>query len=272
MRAIAAAAVFAAVVMAAHADAQQTVQRSRFLEAERAVYLARMSAQRGDLAGTVQHYSTAVSLAATSAPVGLNLSKLFIAEEPLPSIGRRLVYYEIMLLQETLAQPDPSMPPDTASPGRDWRAETRHAAYIRPQAVLENLRRDYGKMAWIEPSNPTWPYLEAVALAADRNYRAAFQKCREAAQRPGGEESVRRKARSLAKHIKPAALAQERMKEEDQRAYQEYVESGAQALDFAIVSAQVSANQARMSGDIARADMWERRYQDLSRQREQIGR
>ena len=72
--------------------------------------------------------------------------------------------------------------------------------------------------------------------------------------------------------IKPAALAQEHMKEEDQRAYREYVQSGAQALDFAMVSAQASAADARKNGDMARSDMWERRFEDLRRERERMGR
>ncbi|QEX22478.1 hypothetical protein FRZ61_24100 [Hypericibacter adhaerens] len=241
-----------ATVTAAKADTGQppVVQRSLYLEAERSVYLARASEQRGDTMSAAQQYMTAVSLVESTAPRDLNLSKLVLAGEPLPGIGRRMIYYELKLLQEMLAQPQPMM---------------------RPEGVLENLRLAYGKMEWLEPFNPAWPYLEAVALAADQDYRSAFQKCREAAQLPGGEESVREKARSLAEHIKPAALAQEQMKEADQQAYMEYVQSGAQALDFAMVSAQVSATEARNKGDTAEADMWDSRYQNLKKQRDQIG-
>jgi hypothetical protein len=74
----------------------------------------------------------------------------------------------------------------------------------------------------------------------------------------------------LAAHIKAGALEQEKMKEEDWAAYREYVESGAQALDFATVSARYSADDARRRGDRANADMWESRYRDLIRKRGQI--
>jgi hypothetical protein len=244
-----------AALIAASAQAQtggpQPVRRGQFLESERSIYFARVAEKRGDVASAAQEYTTAISLIEASAPRGLDLGKLVIAGEPLPSVGRRMVYFQIKLYLDQIASARPTM---------------------RPEAVLRDLRGTYGKMQWIEPDNPTWPYLEAVALAADQDYRAAFQKCREAAQSPGGEEAVREKARSLAMHIKPAALAQERMKEADQRAYEDYVRSGAQALDFAAVSAQTSAAEARRRGDQAQADMWERRYQDLKREREQIGR
>lgn len=235
---------------AAHSAEQQiSVDRSQYVEAERAVYLARAAEQRGDVMSAAEKYSRAISLVESTAPRQVNLSKLMLAGESLPSIGRRMLYYELKLLQEQLAEAHPMMSPD---------------------AVLKLISGNYAKMGAIEKNNPTWPYLEAVAYAANHDYRMAFQKCREAAQAPGGEESVRQKARSLAAHVKSAALEQEKMREEDQRAYEEYVQSGAQALDFAMVSAQVSANQARQGGDSARADMWERRYEDLRKERDQI--
>lgn len=235
---------------AAHSAEQQiSVDRSQYVEAERAVYLARAAEKRGDVMSAAEKYSRAISLVESTATRDVNLSKLMLAGESLPSIGRRSLYYELKLLQGQLAETHPMMSPDM---------------------VLRLISGSYAKMGAIEKYNPTWPYLEAVAYAANHDYRMAFQKCREAAQAPGGEESVRQKARTLAAHVKSAALEQEKMREEDQRAYEEYVHSGAQALDFAMVSAQVSVNQARQSGDSARADMWERRYADLRKEREQI--
>lgn len=250
--AVAAAAVGLTVaIVEAQPDQLSSVRRSDYLEAERAVYFARAAEQRGDSRTAAQEYSKAISLVQSRAPVTLNLTKLVLAGELLPSIGRRMIYYDIKLYYDLIAQQQPSM---------------------RPEFVLENLRLAYGKMTFIETNNATWPYLQAVALAADRNYRDAFQKCREAARLPEGDESIRKKARSLAIHIKSAALEQEKMRDGDIRAYREYVESGAQALDFAMVNARASAVDARNSGDVARADMWERRYAELQRRREQIGR
>lgn len=159
-----------------------------------------------------------------------------------------MIYYWIKLLRQELAKPEPT---------------------ISVEHCLKTLQSCYGKMAWIEKTNPTWPYLDAVAYAADGDYLWAFRKCHEAATAPGGEESVRQKARSLAAYIKQGALEQEKMREADREAYREYVESGAQALDFATVSARYSADDARRRGDRANADMWEGRYRDLVRKREQ---
>jgi hypothetical protein len=179
----------------------------------------------------------------------VDLSKVVICDEPVPNIGRRMIYYWMQVLRSEVGNPRPTM-------------SVEHC--------LKTLQSCYGKMAWIDKNNPTWPYLEAVASAAEGNYAAAFQKCQEAATSAGGEESVRRKARSLAAHIKPGMLAQQKMKEDDWAAYNEYVNSGAQALDFAAVSANYSAQDARHRGDHANADMWEKRYQDLVRERDQI--
>jgi hypothetical protein len=232
------------------AQAQSQVpDRSQYISAESAVYAARAAEKSGDSMNAANQYTTAISMIESTAPRELNLNKLLVAGEPVPSIGRRMVYYDIKVLNEQMAKQNPDM---------------------RIDALLEMLRGAYGKMAWIEKTNPTWPYLEAVSAAADGHYKEAFQKCREAAQAPGGEESVRQKAKSLAEHIKSGALAQEQMKEADQQAYEEYVHSGAQALDFAMVSARCSADSARKNGDMANADMWQSRYDDLKKQREQI--
>jgi hypothetical protein len=243
---------FAALFPArAQSEEATPVRRGLFIDAERSIYLARSAEKRGDIMTAAQEYTSAISLVQSNAPTSANQSKLVLDGEPLPSIGRRMISYDIRLYLDMVKQQRPLM---------------------RPETVLENLRGAYGKMAWIEKSNPTWPYLEAVALAANQDYRAAFQKCREAAELPGGEESIRQKARSLANHIKPAALAQEKMREDDQRAYQQYVESGAQALDFSALSARESAAQARKNGDMAAAEMWERRFSDLKKERERLGR
>jgi hypothetical protein len=234
--------------IAAAAPAEE-FDASSFTETRRFIYLARLAEKRGDVATAAQQYLTAISYLGSSAAANANLSKMVICDEPVPSIGRRMIYYWIKLLHQELAKSEPT---------------------ISVEHCLTTLRSGYGKMAWIEKTNPTWPYLEAVASAADGDYRAAFAKCREAATAAAGEESVRRKARSLAAHIKPGALEQEKMKEEDWAAYREYVESGAQALDFATVSARYSAEDARRRGDRANADMWESRYRDLIRKREQI--
>jgi hypothetical protein len=248
LKAIAAVIALTATMLVVKAQSQAP-DRSQFTESERAVYLARLAERKGEAMNAAQQYTTAISMLESNASPQLNLAKLSIAGEPVPSIGRRMVYWDIKLLNEQLAKPNPDMPPD---------------------AVLELLRGAYGKMAWIEKTNPTWPYLQAVSAAADGHYKEAFAKCREAAQAPSGEESVRQKAKSLAEHIKAGALAQEQMKEEDQRAYEEYVRSGAQALDFAMVSAHYSAESARKSGDSANADMWQSRYDSLRKQREEI--
>ena len=213
------------------------------------IYFARLAEKHGDVAGAAEHYLTAISFLESSPAANANLSKMVICDEPVPSIGRRMVYYWIKLLRQELAKPSPT---------------------ISVEHCLATLRSCYGKMAWIEKTNPTWPYLEAVASAADGDYLAAFRKCHEAATAPGGEESVRKKARSLAAHINSGALEQEQMREADWEAYRQYVESGAQALDFAAVSARYSADDARRRGDRANADMWETRYRDLVRKREQI--
>ncbi|MEY2486792.1 MAG: hypothetical protein QOH39_2440 [Verrucomicrobiota bacterium] len=244
---------FLACILAFNAPAAappaQPFDRSSLIETRRSIYFGRLAEKRGDVASAAERYLTAVSYLESSAPRDADLSKLVICDEPVPSIGRRMIYYWIKLLHQELAKSNPT---------------------ISVEHCLKTLRSCYAKMAWIEKGNPTWPYLEAVASAADGDYRAAFTKCREAATAAGGEESVRRKARSLAAHIKPGALEQEKMKEEDWAAYNEYVSSGAQALDFATVSARYSADDARRRGDHANADMWESRHRDLLRQREQI--
>jgi hypothetical protein len=213
----------------------QTLDRSSCLEAERMIYLARAAEKRGDVAGAAQNYMTAISYLTSSAPRDVNLGKVILCDEPVSSIGRRMVYYQIKLLRDEVGKPD---------------------SLIRQEDLLNN--------------DPTWKYLDAVASAADSDYRAAFQKCREAATTAGGDEAIRKKARSLAQHIKPGALEQEKMAYEDRAAYREYVESGAQALDFAMTSARCSADEATKRGDTAAASMWESRYEDLSRRRTQI--
>jgi hypothetical protein len=227
----------------------QTLDRSSCLEAERMIYLARTAEKRGDVAGAAHNYMTAISYLTSTAPRDVNLAKVVLCDEPVSSIGRRMVYYQIKLLRDEVGKPD---------------------AMIRQEDLFDNVRAAYGKMASIEKNNPTWKYLDAVASAADSDYRAAFQKCREAATTAGGDEAIRKKARSLARHIKPGALEQEKMAYEDRAAYREYVESGAQALDFAMTSARCSADEATKRGDTAAASMWERRYEDLSRRRAQI--
>lgn len=233
----------------ASAAPPSTFDGSSLTETRQSIYSARLAEKRGDIAEAAQQYLTAISYLESSAPRELDLSKLVICDEPVPSIGRRMIYYWITLLRREVATPRPT---------------------YSVEHCLTTLRSCYGKMAWIEKNNPTWPYLEAVASAADGNYLASYEKCREAATAGGGEESVRRKARSLALHIQSGAVAQQKMKEDDWSAYQEYVSSGAQALDFASVSARYSADDARRRGDHANADMWEKRYHDLVRQREQI--
>ena len=218
-------------------------------ESIRSILDARAAEKRGDTMSAAQGYLTAISLLESKAPQDMNLSKVVLADEPLPSIGRRMIYYQKKLLHEQLAKSHPDYSPDS---------------------IVKDLRGCYGKMQWIEPNNPTWKYLDGLASAADGDYKTGFRMCREAATAPGGEESVRQKARTLANHIKSGALEQEQMKEEDQRAYDEYVRSGAQALDFALVSTQTSAQTARQRGDTAGANMWQQRYDEIKKQREQI--
>jgi hypothetical protein len=225
------------------------IDRSSLIETVRSIYFARLAEKRGDLQSAAQNYLTAISYLESSAPRDVDLSKLVICDEPVPNIGRRMIYCWAELLRQQVANSQPSFSVDHC---------------------LKTLQSCYGKMAWIEKNSPTWPYLEAVAYAADGNYLAAFEKCRAAASAGGGEESVRRKARSLAEHIKPGMLAQQQMKEEDWAAYNEYVASGAQALDFASVSARYNADAARRRGDHANADRWEQTYHDLIRKREGI--
>lgn len=228
----------------------QGIDSSSLTETKRSIYLARQAEKRGDLQNAAQSYLTAISYLESSAlPRDLDLSKLIICDEPVANIGRRMIICWIQLVRQEVGDPHPS---------------------YSVEHCLKTLQSCYAKMAWIEKTNPTWPYLEAVATSADGNYLAAFQKCREAATAAGGDESVRRKARSLAEHIKPGALAQQNMKEQDWAAYNEYVSSGAQALDFATVSARYSADAARRRGDHANADMWETRYRDLVRRRGEI--
>ena len=229
--------------------AAQDLDASSLTETISSVYFARQAEKRGDAQGAAEFYLTAISYLESSAPRDLDLSKVVICDEPVPNIGRRMIYYWMQVFRSEVANPHPTM-------------SVEHC--------LKTLQSCYGKMAWIEKTNPTWPYLEAVASAAEGNYLAAFQKCQEAATSAGGEESVRKKARSLAVHIKPGMLAQQQMKEDDWAAYNEYVRSGAQALDFAMVSARYSAQDARHRGDNANADKWEKRYQDLVRERDQI--
>ena len=231
------------------AIASQELDASSLSETISSIYFARQAEKRGDAQSAAEFYLTAISYLESTAPRDLDLSKVVICDEPVPNIGRRMIYYWMQVLRSEVANPHPTM-------------SVEHC--------LKTLQSCYGKMAWVEKNNPTWPYLEAVASAAEGNYLAAFQKCQEAATCAGGEESVRRKARSLAVHIKPAMLAQQKMKEDDWTAYNEYVRSGAQALDFATVSARYSAQDARHRGDHANADMWEKRYQDLVRERDQI--
>lgn len=216
---------------------------------ENSIYWARAAERRGDVESAASSYQEAIVALVNGAPRGVDLSKVVLCGESAPSIGRRMLYWQIKFLEKELASKERTISLDY---------------------ILKNIQADYERMAWIEPKNPTWPYLVAVSYAADHNYRAAFAKCREAAQCPGGQESVRQKARSLARHIKSGALAQEAMKQSDQEAYAEYVRSGAQALDFAMVSARCSADEARKRGDQANADMWESRYHDYSRQRAQV--
>jgi hypothetical protein len=230
-------------------NAPTTLPLNLYGQCVRSILLARAAEKKGDTMSAAQNYGTAVSLFQSTAPRTVNEEKVIIADEPLPSIGRRMIYYRIKLLHEQLAKPQPD---------------------INPQSVVADLRRDYGKMAFIEPNDPTWKYLDALASSADGDYKTGFRLCRDAATSPGGEESVRQKARTLANHIKSGALEQEQMKEEDQAAYEEYVRSGAQALDFGMVSAQTSAQAARQRGDNASADMWQQRYEEMKRQREQI--
>lgn len=218
-------------------------------ESVRSVLEARSAEKRGDTIAAANAYRTAISLLQSTAPSEVNFEKVVLADEPLSSIGRRMVYYQIKLLNEQLAKSRPD---------------------IEPSAIVRDLRGCYGKMQTIEPNNPTWKYLDGLAASADGDYKTGFRLCREAATAPGGEESVRQKARSLANHIKSGALEQEHMKEEDQRAYEEYVRSGAQAMDFAMVSAQNSAQAARQRGDTSSADMWQQRYEEVRKQREQI--
>src|SRR3954470_4836255 len=140
---------------------------SSLTETRRSIYGARLAEKRGDIAAAAQQYMTAISYLESSAPTQLDLSKLVICDEPVPNIGRRMIYYWGSLLRREIASPHPT---------------------YSVEHCLSTLRACYGKMAWIEKNNPTWPYLEAVASAADGNYLAAYQKCREAATAAGGEE------------------------------------------------------------------------------------
>jgi hypothetical protein len=238
-----------ALASAGSAPTAKSVYVGPITETMRSIYDGRRAENHGDIESAAQNYLTAISYLESTAPREVDLSKLVICDEPVPNIGRRMVYYWGQVVRKEVASSRPTM---------------------SVEYCLKTLSSCYGKMAWIEKTNPTWPYLEAVASAADGNYLAAFQKCQEAATLGGGEESVRKKARTLAAHIKPGMLAQQQMKEDDWAAYNEYVRSGAQALDFATVSARYSAQDARKRGDQANADRWEQRYQDLVRERNQI--
>lgn len=206
---------------------------------------ARQAERVGDSEGAAQLYTTIVSML-QAGPDFNKVPDMKLSGEPVSSIGRRMVYWQIRRLHDQIAKPQPTMELDV---------------------LQRDLQGAYGKMQSIEKYDPTWYYLDALGSAANGHYRQAYQLCRQAATAPGGEESVRQKARSLAQHIKPGADAQDKMREEDQAAYEEYVRSGRQALDFAIVSARCSADDARRRGDQASADMWESRYSDLNRQK-----
>jgi hypothetical protein len=81
------------------------------------------------------------------------------------------------------------------NPGGDWLHFEEVNQLVQLYPVLEKL----------EPSNPTWPYLNATVMAAQGRY----VECKKALQRSlkttGTSSSVRQKAQTLLTHINPYA-------------------------------------------------------------------
>src|SRR3954451_23177207 len=116
--------------------ADQALDASSLSETIRSIYSAREAEKRGDLQGAAQNYLTAISYLESSAPRDVDLSKVVICDEPVPNIGRRMIFCWMQVLRSEIANPHPTM-------------SVEHC--------LKTLQSCYGKMAWIEKTNPTWP-------------------------------------------------------------------------------------------------------------------
>ena len=179
----------------------QASQQMELGQALEAMQTGRMWESRGDLDEAASHYMWALNSAMGTIPKNGYESVPFCGE-PLNVLARRILYMDQQLLK---------------TPGRTKRSGA---------AIVGQIKNLYRTLETLEPSDPSWVYLDACLAAGAGNYVAAYPRAQKVATMPGADQDIRGRAQRLVAHIKPGYDAQLKWQEAQWKKWQAYVQSG----------------------------------------------
>ncbi|MDZ4834648.1 MAG: hypothetical protein SGJ27_12790 [Candidatus Melainabacteria bacterium] len=174
--------------------ASPKADRASMVQAESEYVRARKAENDGLMEGARNAYQNALNYA-----LGANSDESYrrnirLGGEPLGNVARRALALQKQLVDK-----------ETSSPSGKYAVKT----------LTNELQRMYKTMEMLEPTNPTWLYLDAVMITNRQNYIQASGILRRCINLPGGSPAVKARARTLLAHIKPAYTQQRAWLDED---------------------------------------------------------
>lgn len=196
---------YVAIILASTNQAiadNQAAQQMQLGEALESMGSGRTWEARGDIDEAAVHYLWALNSALASIDKHSNPNIEFCGE-PLNVLARRIIYMDQQLLK---------------GPAKSKRS---------PESILGQIKQLYGHLEYLEPTNPTWVYLNACIATSAGNYVSAYPRLQKCISLASSDSVLRGRAEKLLVHIKPGYDAQLKWQEAQWKAWQKYVESGA---------------------------------------------
>ncbi len=183
----------------AYAD-DQAYQQMQLGNALEQLSSGRVWDNKGDIDEAATHYMTAVGYL-TSAYPKADYESLQIGGETIDGLTRRVLYIDQQLLR------NPSQAKRSSS------------------AILSQVKDLYRRLETMEPTNPSWPYMDACLLSSIGNYYAAYPRLQKSISLASSDGELKARALKLSQHIKPAYDQQQKWEEEEWKKWLKYLES-----------------------------------------------
>lgn len=180
----------------------QASQQMQLAEALESMESGRTWEAQGNMDEAAVHYLWALNSALASSDRSSNPNIEFCGE-PLNVLARRILYIDQQLLK---------------TPGKSKRS---------PESILGQIKQLYRQLEYLEPTNPTWIYLDACIASSAGNYVAAYPRLQKCISLSASDADLRGRAQKQLTHIRPGYDAQLKWQEAQWKAWQKYVESGA---------------------------------------------
>lgn len=130
-----------------------------------------------------------------------------------------------------------------------------HPGDFRHCTAYLSLHEAYNNMQEFEPNNPSWLYLHAVYYCVKDKYVDADHLLRNAIAKPGGQESVKQKCRTLLAEIQPIVAQRMKFDKKLGRAMMYMHTSSTPSSDHSPSDYEMSASEnARRAGNFDAAD------------------